>query len=121
MSQLLPRETVTFELVRGYAVPCQPWPQKFVVSRSLIMRDAVELRPLTLTGLVKGVTQNLVTMTWWRVLYALRLLGFLTTPQNCVLSLHDLTWRFWRYQDVRRFRWVRTLSRLIERVRTVAT
>lgn len=112
---VLPREELVFTLVRGYAVPCQPWPQKFVVTRSLVIRDAVEVRPLTLTGLAKGVAQNLVTMTWWRLLWVLRCLGFLTTRQNCVLSLRDLTWRFWRYQQVRRFRWVRALFAVWER------
>lgn len=87
--------TVEFTTVEGMWVPKHPWPQTFYVSRVLYERDQFEVRPLTLTGFAKGVGKNLVTMNYWRFLVTLRILGFLTTPEACVLSWRDFTWRFW--------------------------
>lgn len=105
------RGIVSFRNVEGSAVPLQPWPQKFYVSRSLWQTDALELRPLTLTGLVKGVGRNFVTMNFWRLCWTLRGIGFLKTPEAGRYHWRDLTLAFWRYQEVGRFRWVRWLRR----------
>ena len=104
------REEITFITVQGIAVPSQPWPQKFVVTRTLLASEAVEVRPLTLSGLAKGVVQNFVTMSWWRLCWVLRGLGFLATPECGLYRWRDLTWRCWRYQQMRRFKWVSWLT-----------
>lgn len=117
MRRVLPTDEVVFKAVRGFAVPCQPWPQKFIVTRTLLHVDAVEVRPLTLTGFVKGVSRNFLTMNWWRLLWLLRCLGFLSTKEACMFQWRDLTFRFWRHQQVHRFRWVRRVKRLRERWR----
>ena len=74
----------------------RPWPQRFIVSRHMLMYDAVELRPLTITGIVKGLATNLVTINYWRILRVLRRVGFLTTIPGMELSLRDWRWAFWR-------------------------
>lgn len=88
-------------------VPMQPWPQKFVVSRSLLVSDAVEVRPLTIAGLAKGIGRNFVTINFWRLCWLLRGLGLLKTEEACLYRWRDLTLCFWRYQQIRRFRLVR--------------
>jgi len=87
---------VVFKGVHGMYVPCRPWPQAFYVSRFLCETNAIEVRPLTLTGLAKGVAKNFVTMNWWRLLFLLRKAGFLDTTEGCQLSLRDWRWDFWR-------------------------
>lgn len=109
--RILPRDQLTFTRVNGIAVPCQPWPQKFIIARSLLLTDSVELRPLTLTSLAKGVAQNFVTMNFWRLCWILRGLGFLKTQESCRYAWSDLTPAFWRYQQIRRFRWIRRAFR----------
>ena len=104
--------SVEFKHVVGRDVPMQPWPQVFYISALLIDRDAYEVRPLTLTGLVKGVGRNLVTMTYWRFMVTLRILGLLSTPESERLSWSHLTWRFWWYWMPSRLRVVRLSLRL---------
>jgi len=53
--------------------------------------DAIEVRPLTVTGLFKGIVQNFITMTWWRFLYTLFLLGLLKTPEGEWMSLRHFS------------------------------
>lgn len=110
-ASFLPREELVFTLVEGRAVPCQPWPQLFYVSRRSLQTDEIELRPLTVTGLLKGIGRNFVTMNFWRLCYVLRGLGFLKTEDACRYHWRDLTLRFWRYQNARRFRWTRHFLR----------
>jgi len=74
----------------------KPWPQRFVVTHHMLMQDAFEVRPLTVTALIKGIVGNFVAMNYWRVLRVLRRLGFLTTEPACELSLRDWCWAFWR-------------------------
>lgn len=101
-------DIVTFNRVGpNHIVPMQPWPQTFYVSRSLMQMDAVEIRPLTVTGLVKGLGRNLVTINWWRLCWLLRGLGLLSTGEGACYRWSDLTFRFWRHHQLRRFRWVR--------------
>lgn len=110
MSQLFKRdrgEPVFTQIGPNSVVPMQPWPQKFYVSRSEIMRDRVEVRPLTVTGLIKGVGQNFVSMNFWRLCFILRALGFLSTKECCLYHWRDLTLRVWKYHQLRRFRWAR--------------
>jgi len=110
------RGIVSFTTVgANHVVPMQPWPQSFYVSRTMMLTDAVEVRPLTLTSFAKGVARNFVTMTFWRLLWTLRGLGFLKTGEGCLYGWRDLTPAFWRYQQVRRFRWVRAVERTINR------
>lgn len=104
------RQEVMFRNVGGTVVPTQPWPQAFVVSRCLLDRDAVEVRPLTFTGFFQAVGRNFVTMNFWRLCWTLRGLGFLKTEECCYYRWRDLTLRFWRYQQVRRFKWVRRVT-----------
>ena len=86
---------VRFVQLNGCHVPLQPWPQCFFISRELLEMDAVEVRPLTLTGLMKGVAKNFVTMNFWRMCWYLRKAGFLTTPIGSQFSIRDWQWRFW--------------------------
>lgn len=100
-------DVVVIKTAGGQMVPTSPWPQKFIVSRVMLATDQVELRPLTLTGFLKGVVQNFMTMNWWRFCYVLRGLGLLNTPEAGRYSWRQVTLRVWRYQEIRRFRWVR--------------
>lgn len=100
-------KTVAFKNVEGMFVPCQPWPQKFYISGWLYDKDEFEVRPLTLTGLVKGVGKNFVTMTYWRFMVTLRILGFLTTKECERLSWLQFTFKFWKHQMWWRLRIVR--------------
>lgn len=101
---------VEFKMVgENSVVPTHPWPQTFYISHYVIERDAVEVRPLTFTGIIKGAGRNLVTMTFWRLCWTLRGLGFLKTDECCYYRWRDLTLRFWRFQQLRRFRLVRLL------------
>ena len=97
-------QQVVFKNVQGINVPCQPWPQTFYVSRLLYEIDAIEVRPLTVTGLVKGLGKNFITMNWWRALSILRRAGLLDTPEGARLSLHDWRWDFWRVRRMLRSR-----------------
>lgn len=96
----------------NHVVPMQPWPQVFVVTRTMLRTDAVEVRPLTITSLALGIGKNLVSMNFWRLCWILRGLGFLKTEEACVYHWRDFTLAFWRYQQVRRFKWVRHLLSL---------
>jgi hypothetical protein len=100
---------VVFRNVEGRVVPCQPWPQAFYVSRTMLRTDAVEVRPLTVTGLVKGVGKNFVTMNYWRFVATLRVL--LNTPENCMLSWRHFNVTPWRYHMLWRLRIVRAAKR----------
>lgn len=94
----------------NHVIPMQPWPQHFYVTRTLLHADGVELRPLTVTGLVKGIGRNFVTMNFWRLCWVLRGLGFLNTPEAGCYRWGDLTLAFWRHQQIRRFQVVRWLA-----------
>jgi len=88
--------TVTFKIVEGREVPCHPWPQVFYVSREFLEINGVELRPLTITGLVKGVGKNFISMNYWRFMRLLNKIGFLDAPEAHPLSWKHWRWRFWR-------------------------
>ena len=102
------RGTVEFRRIGPNAIiPSNPWPQTFYISRTMLMTDAVEVRPLTIGGIIKGVGRNFITMNFWRLCWILRGLGFLKTEEAGYYRWHDLTFRFWRYHQLHRFRWVR--------------
>lgn len=87
---------VRFKNIGGNAVPLQPWPQKFYVSRELFERDAFEIRPLTFAGLLKGVATNFVAMSYWRFCRLLWRAGFLRPPEGERFSFRrHWCWRFW--------------------------
>lgn len=98
----------------GVFVPNQPWPQTFVISRTFLVSDTVEVRPLTLTGFAKAVLRNFVTMTFWRLCFLLRRLGFLKTPECGRYHWRQFTLRFWRYAEpnwFRSYRWLKARQR----------
>ena len=99
-------ESVTFRNVEGRNVPVHPWPQVFYVTKAMWQTcDFMELRPLTLCGLLKGVARNFVTMNWWRLHRLLWWCGLLTTREGELFDLRkQWTWRFWRELRGRRER-----------------
>lgn len=107
---------ITFTNVEGNLVPQQPWPQSFYMSGQSWSAglDAFEVRPLTLSGLLKGVGRNFVTMTYWRFLRLLLILGFLPTPEMARYSWRTFTLRFWRHHQAHRLRVVKAYRRLRE-------
>lgn len=94
----LPNKEVVFKRLGGRNIPLQPWPQRFFVSINAVISgpDYLEVRPLTLTGLVKGVAANFITMNWWRLLRMLRFAGFFNTPEGEVVGWRHLTLKFWK-------------------------
>lgn len=86
---------VSFREQPGAAVPTYLWPQKFYISAFSLDRCAYELRPLTITGLAKGIVTNFITMNWWRMCRLLRRAGFLNTLPGCSYSWRNLTLKFW--------------------------
>lgn len=93
---------VEFKNVGGINAPTKPWPQKFIVSRVLIMRDCYELRPLTFTGFFKAVAQNFITMSLCRFCRLLHKLGFFVVPEGLLMNLSNWrqfwNWKFWTAQ-----------------------
>lgn len=81
---------VEFKKVQGRDVPCQPWPQSFYVSRMLIAYDSVEVRPLTITGLIKGISKNLITMSYWRLMRLIWKCGFFNTKEKVILLFYTI-------------------------------
>lgn len=78
--------------------------------------DGVTVRPLTFTGIVRGLGANFVRMNYWRFMRQLRILGFLNTGE-----LERMSWRHfnvtpWRYQMWWRLRSVRVVRRLLKGV-----
>ncbi len=98
MQQLIFKEDMS-----GVVIPLQPWPQKFYVRRALAPMDLLwEVRPLTFTGLFKGVMLNFITMSYWRFMYLLRKIGFLSTAEGGILSWKDSRFDFWRVRKERK-------------------
>lgn len=93
----------------NHSIPMQPWPQTFYVTRTMLYQDAVEVRPLTITGLLKGVGRNLITMSFWRLCRTLLILGFLATPEGECYGWRHLTWRCWEHHMLWRFRLAKKL------------
>lgn len=86
---------VVFQKLGGLNVPLQPWPQSFYVSAvHLYGKDEYELRPLTITGLVKGVGKNFICMNFWRLQFLLWRGGFLCTKIGHKPSWRDFRWDF---------------------------
>ena len=97
-------QQVTFRQVEGRHVPCQPWPQVFFISPQLLCQAPnIELRPLTLAGLLKGVGRNFVAMNLWRLVNVLWRAGLLNTVEGKALSVREhWTWTPWRTLAARR-------------------
>ena len=92
-----------FKMVMGgVTVPLKPWPQKFYISRTMLNMGQVEVRPLTFTGLVKGVMTNFITMSYWRFMYLLFLIGFLDVGAEDLLSWKRWKWNFWKVRKRRK-------------------
>lgn len=89
-------QAVEFKKVGEVIVPTKSWPQVFYVSAWRFNTNDYELRPLTVTGLVKGLGKNFVSMNYWRFLHLLRKAGFLTTGEGQVMSLRDWRRAFWK-------------------------
>lgn len=91
------KKQLTFKNVEGREIPTRPWPQVFYVSAVLDHLAAVEVRPLTVTGLIRGIGKNLITKTFWRIVYGCHKIGFIDYPIGENLSLRKhWRWRFWR-------------------------
>ena len=100
-----PREyhIVTFKDTGGVHVPLHPWPQYFYVSHVLLAQPVAVLRPLTFTGLLKGVGRNVISMSYWRFMYLLYRAGFLDTEEYAQFSFsHDFRLDFWKVRADRR-------------------
>lgn len=93
---------VEFKQIDGRFAPLRPFPQSFFISSRLLFMDGFEARPLTVTGLIKGVGKNLITMTYWRALYGLYRTGFLAVPEAEQFSFRYWRWDFWNVLDDRR-------------------
>lgn len=84
--------------IGGVFFPQQPWPQAFHISAEIFEMHAYEVRPLTVTGFVRGVSRNFVTMNWWRLLFLLWRVGFLVTEEGSKPCVADWRWKFWLYR-----------------------
>lgn len=94
---------VRFKRMNGRNVPLQPWPQVFHVSKCFQgALDVIEIRPLTVTGIIKGISKNFVSMNLWRVMRLLWWAGFLDTSEGEPASLKHWRWDFWRTRYERR-------------------
>jgi hypothetical protein len=74
--------------------------------RRALDHDAVLARPLTVTGLVKGVGRNFVCMNYWRFLRLLLIFGFLPTDEGAMMSWRTFNPRFWRNRGDRFRLWL---------------
>ncbi len=83
-------------------IPCQPWPQKFYISRFLAINDLYEVRPLTFISLIKGVMTNFITMSYWRLMFSLFIIGFLDVREAEILSWKCWKWSFWKVRKRRK-------------------
>ena len=93
------------------------YPQVIYYSGKLLHRleeDAIEIRPMTVTGLIKGIGRNFVVMRYWRFIVLLRILGLLNTPEQERLSWRHFTLRFWEHWMPGRL-WPARLYRYIRR------
>ena len=80
-------------------------PAVFYVSDYMIDQGYIELRPWTVTGLLRGLVVNAASLTWYRLTWALFRVGFLDPrPGEYVQFRRDWRWRFWRTQRLRRAR-----------------
>lgn len=102
-------------------VDTQGWqlPSVIYVSGSLWYkgdRDIIEVRPLTITALARGIGGNFVVMNYWRFLRCLRIYGVLSTPEGGSLRWRHATPFFWRYWMPGRTWWGRTFNRIKRRL-----
>lgn len=97
-------ESIEFRTTSTGVVPVKPWPQVFYVASYLMNKPLMEIRPLTLTGLLKGLGKNFITMNWRRLMRLLFKAGFLTTKEGAMMRWHDFTLRFWVTRQQRRER-----------------
>jgi hypothetical protein len=101
-------------------LPFEDYPQVVYYTGSWMWKretDVFAARPLTLTGLLKGVGRNFIVMRYWRFMVFLRILGLLSTPELGRLSWGHLTYRVWDYQMWWRLvpRWAHSLYRRLRR------
>lgn len=74
--------------------PIDGWSQVWYVSRIDLHLDRVEIRPLTVTGLLTGIVMNFFTMAVRRFFLILYFLGFLDPDEGEMLGFHCWTWDF---------------------------
>lgn len=86
--------------IREIIIP-EMLPQKFFVSRESFEEDGYIVRPLTVAGLIKGILGNLLWRNCWRLVHAVKRMGFLSTPEGGRPDWSDLTWRFLSVLDQR--------------------
>lgn len=112
-------QSITFENVKGMWVPSSPWPQELYISGTMWHAniDAYVVRPLTVTGLIKGVGRNFITMNYWRFLITLRILGLLNTPEIEILRWRHFTLHVRKNQMWHRLRVVKAYRRVSARLR----
>jgi hypothetical protein len=84
---------LVFLNVDGREIPLQPWPQRFIVTQQWIENDKLEIRPITLTGIVKAICQNFISMNWFRIKKLLNWIGFIDTPEG----YSEVSFRYWRW------------------------
>ena len=94
---------VEFRHLDGRNIPLQPWPQKFWISaQAIIDSPSIEVRPVTLTAIFKAISQNFVSMSWFRFRWAFFRLGFLDCPEGAQLSFRrHWRWDFWNVRAAR--------------------
>ena len=72
--------------------PTSPWPQVFYVSDYVFDHNFIEVRPLTITSLVKGLFSNAITMNWFRILSLFYWIGFISFRSGRKMSFSNWTW-----------------------------
>ncbi len=94
---------VLFKHVEGREIPMQPWPQSFYISDEFLRSGEIEVRPLTVTGIIKGIGTNFITMSVWRFYRVFFKVGFLDIPEGeCPSFKRHWRWMFWRVLKQRR-------------------
>ena len=82
----------------GRHVPMQPWPQIFYVSSQFLDSDMCAVRPLTFTGIVKGIFMNFITMN----LHRLRKLSYIIGFYDAEIDNSDSSWTLRFYKTLRK-------------------
>jgi len=95
---------LVFRNLHGKEIPLQPWPQRFIVTQEFVANDTLEIRPMTVTGIIKGIGQNFISMNWLRFRRLLNWIGFIDTPAGySEISFRYFRWDFWNTMYERRY------------------
>ncbi len=94
---------VVFSRVGNEIYPNKQFVGSFFVSRELLWKAEIEVRPLTIDHLIRGLARNTVTQLYWIVTRILYLSGFLNSPEGAELDWKtDWRWKFWETIESRR-------------------